>query len=117
MVRVAVRDQDTVDRPERGGIRRRPESAQRAEPSAEDGIGQEADAVEFDQDRRVAEVGQAQGAPHDARHRGRSLRSPRGPRQPRRLRSVRARGTRLSVNNAPSAAPRKPSARSAIVSS
>ena len=59
MVWVTVRDQDTVDRADRVGIRRWTKSAQRAEPSAENGISEKAHAIELDQDRRVPEVGKA----------------------------------------------------------
>ena len=117
MVGVAVRDQDGIDRAQAGGIRRRPKPAEGTQPCSEDGVGEDAHAVELDQDRGVADVRQPQGAPHGRPQPGRSLRSPSGSRQPRRLRAVRARGTRVSVNSAPIAAPRNPSARSAIVSS
>ena len=66
MVGMPVRDEDGVDAAERGWIRCRPMSSQRAEPSSQHGIGEDAHTIEFDHHRRVTKVRQPQGVPHGA---------------------------------------------------
>ena len=56
VVGMGVRDEDGIEVADQRRIRRRPVASERAEPIAEEGIGQETDAVELDQERRVAEV-------------------------------------------------------------
>ena len=56
MVGVSVRDEDRVELAERAEDGCGAVPAERPEPIAEDGIGQEAYAIEFDEQRRVAQV-------------------------------------------------------------
>lgn len=62
MIGMGVRDEDRVERPDLGQVGRRPVAAERAKPVAQQGIGEEADSVELDEQRRVAEVGDADAA-------------------------------------------------------
>lgn len=56
MVRMGMRDEDGVEVADGRRVRCRSVTAERPEPAAEYGIGQDADAVELDEERRVAEV-------------------------------------------------------------
>lgn len=56
MIGMRVRDEDGIELADRGPVGRRPVAAQRPEPVTQDGIGQQTDAVELDEERRVAEI-------------------------------------------------------------
>jgi hypothetical protein len=56
VVGMGVRDEYRVEVADRRRIRGRPMTPKRPEPAAEDRIGQEADAIELDEERRMAEV-------------------------------------------------------------
>jgi hypothetical protein len=64
VVRMRVRDQNAVDRPDPRWIGRRAESPQWPESRAQQWIGQKAHPVEFDEDRRMADVRQSQARSH-----------------------------------------------------
>jgi hypothetical protein len=53
-----MRDEDRVDALVRGRFGGRPEPAQRTEPVTEDRIGQQSQAVELEEDGRVADEGE-----------------------------------------------------------
>lgn len=66
---MGVRDEDGVDRLVRPRLGGRPEPAERAEPVAQDRVGQEPQAVELEEDGRVADEGEsiAQNPPQSRR--------------------------------------------------
>src|SRR4051812_42617338 len=64
VIRVRVRDEDAVDRPDPDGVRRRAESAQWPESRAQQWVGQEAHPIEFDEQRRMADIRQPQARSH-----------------------------------------------------
>jgi hypothetical protein len=53
---MGVRHEDRVELADRVSIRGRPVAAQRSKPVAKDGVGQEPNAIELDEQRRVAEI-------------------------------------------------------------
>ena len=54
---MGVRDEDGVQFADRFRVRHRPMAPEGSEPLAQQWIGQQADAVELDEQRRVAQVG------------------------------------------------------------
>ena len=67
MVGMGVRDQDRVDRAEGVGVGRRAQPAKRPDAGAQDRVGQDAQAVELDEQRGVTDLGQAESIGHAVR--------------------------------------------------
>ena len=106
VVRVGVRDEDEVQRSDRRRVRARAVPAQRTQPVTQERVGQAAQTVGFDEDRRVADVRE----PHPARPQAPTTR-----RQPVR-RADFERGIRVRVKAPPMSAPMVDSIMSSIVS-
>ena len=84
VIRMGVRHEDGVDLADRTGIRRRADTTQGTKAGAQERIGQEAEAVHLDENRRVTEPGDPDGVAHApvrvpaARGAGRGRRANRG---------------------------------------